>query len=330
MSAALLLIALAATGDAPSPVRVVDSSRELGTSYEVVLVVSPEHVERAHADLAEARALCRSLEARLSEWQQSSDISRVNRDAARAPVPVSHDLVRIIEGSRHVWRVTRGAFDPTWHALAPLWAEAAAEDAWPDSVTVRAARAHVDLSRVALEGESVRFLDPGVSLGIAGVAKGWIIDAVFLYLRGLGHADVLVNIGGDARVAGVAAGGAKNVFTILDPYDPTRAALEMPVGDTAIATSGVTFRARTIEGRRAGHILDPRTGYPPGFDGSVTVLTRDAAMADALATGLFVLGPEAGLALADSLPGVDALFVTRTGIRATFPIEMHAPDGAPR
>jgi thiamine biosynthesis lipoprotein len=293
-----------------------DTGQELGTTYDVT-VVSGRDAETVRRDLAFAREHCRDLARQLSEWREDSEISRVNRDAAAAPVPVSDPLRRILTGALQVTAVTGGAFDVTWKTMEPVWERAAARDALPAGGELEEARRAMGPENVILEAGAVRLGHPATRLGIAGVAKGWIIDAVFLHLRRAGYDDVLVNIGGDLRAAGAAEDGTPHVIEIADPYRPGAVAGRLDVRDTAIATSGNYLRTRRIAGRDVGHILDPRTGWPPDFDGSVTVLAPDAAMADALATALFVLGPDAGLALVRELDGVEAVFATRDGLRSS-------------
>jgi thiamine biosynthesis lipoprotein len=295
----------------------VDTGQELGTTYDVT-VVSRRDEETVRRDLASARELCRDLERRLSEWREDSEISRVNREAAAAPVAVSDPLRKIVAGALQVTSVTGGAFDLTWKTLEPAWERAAARDALPTAGELAQALRAMGPENVILEAGALRLGNPATRLGIAGVAKGWIIDAVFLHLSRAGYDDVLVNIGGDLRAAGAAEDETPHVIEIVDPYRRGAVAGRLDVRDTAIATSGNYLRTRRIAGRDIGHILDPRTGWPPDFDGSVTVLAPDAAMADALATALFVLGPEAGLALARELDGVDAVYATRDGLRSSL------------
>lgn len=299
-------------------IEVSDSGRELGTSYDVVVRTTRNLRSRAEADLAEARDLCRELEAQLSEWRPDSEISEVNRWAAREAVRVSEPLLRLIQGAAQVSQLTGGAFDITWKPLGNLWDAAAASGRLPGEGHIEETLAEVGWRYVSVTDGSVRFQREGVQLGIAGVAKGWIIDAVFLFLRDRGYEHIIVNIGGDLRTCGRGPGDGRRTFLIADPHHPDRSAGLLEVDDTAIATSGNYLRRREIEGQLIGHILDPRTGRPPAFTGSVTVLTRDAAMADALATALFVMGPAEGLALARRLDGVDAVFVTPEGTESTL------------
>jgi thiamine biosynthesis lipoprotein len=298
-------------------VTVRDSGRELGTSYEVAVVVGEGEEEAARRGLASARARCHELEVTLSEWREDSEISRLNQLAWREPIPVSRPVQRLLEGGLHVARVTRGAFDFTWASLGTLWDQAEQRGRAPDAAETREARRHLGTDKVVLEDGKVRLLSPGTRLGVASFAKGWIIDALFRTLRRAGFANVIVNIGGDLRTSGHDGRGEHQVFSVLDPYQPTRAAVAMAVVEGAMATSGNYFRKRWIGATGYGHLFDPATGRPPEFDGSVTVLAADAAMADALSTALFVMGPERGLAFARKVPGLDVLYLTRTGAVAT-------------
>lgn len=256
---------------------VADSGRELGTSYDLVVYVPGAEEGRARAALATARTECRRLEALLSEWRDDSLVSRINRTASTTSVPVPPMLRRLLEASLHVSRVTDSAFDITWPSLA-----GSARD-------------------VVVNDGGIRFGDPQTRIGLGGVAKGLVVDALFAVLRRAGFGDVVVNIGGDLRTSG----GARRL-RIADPFAKGRVAAHLVVRDTAVASSGNYLRPN--------HIVDPRTGSPPAFGGSVTVLTRDAAMADALATALFVMGPQKGLAFAKATAGVEAVFVTRQGV----------------
>ena len=294
---------------------VADEGEELGTRYSVVVSVrrgTPE--ERVRADLARARAVCRSLERRMSEWRIDSEISKINRAAGERTVPLSAEMRLLLEGAQQVARATDGAFDVTFAPWMTMWSEAERAGRQPDAATRDRYAKRVGYAQLRIDANGVRFLAPGMKLGIAGFAKGWIIDRVHASLREAGYERVIVNIGGDLRVSGRAADGKPRRIRIVDPYRPTRTVGALAVEDDALATSGNYIRFRTIGGARIGHVVDPRTGSPPPFDGSVTVRTRDAAMADALATALFVMGPERGLAWARKTDGVDALFVTRAGV----------------
>lgn len=299
-------------GKLTSQPSVEDHGRELGTSYHVEIRRPARSSAHAQADLAAARALLHRLEASLSEWRPGSEISRLNRDGHRQPVLLSAPVQEVLRGALHVAAATDGAFDPTWASLSATWEAARRNGVWPDPAQLAKARAGVNPKHLRLDETSAQLDHPRTQIGVAGVAKGYIIDRVFLFLRERGHREVTVNVGGDLRTS------TETQLKVVDPWQPTQAAGTLGIRAVAVATSGNYLRTSVVAGRIVGHILDPRTGEPPSFDGSVTVLTRDAAMADALATALFVMGPEAGLAFAKATPGVDAVYVTREGWRSTL------------
>ncbi len=304
---------------------IVDRGEELGTTYEVRIVVprlaDGDAAIDADAVVGDARDLVRALESRFSEWIPDSEISFINANAGRRPVPVSSDVRTLLEGSRRVSELTEGAFDVTWKPLDAVWSAARAVGRAASTAEVASVLGAVDYRNVVI-ADGIAFRDPRTEIGVAGVAKGWIIDAVFAELVAHGLTDVIVNIGGDLRTIGGETDGRRTLL-VTDPYAPSRTVAVLTVGESAVATSGNYLRASPAGATPIGHILDPRTGFPPEFDGSVTVLTRDAAMADALATGFFVMGRDATLELARALVGVDVVVVDRTGVHAT----LDADDG---
>ena len=293
-----------------------DSATKLATTYDVVVVTDRDEA-LVREDFADARRELDRLEAILSEWQPDSALSRLNREGARGAVAVPAELLAILRASVNVSRATGGAFDVTWFAFAPLWNAAAKTQVIPTPEQLATAQRSVGPQAMVFEGDRVR-LAPGTQIGLGGVAKGWIVDAVYRLLRERGYTDLLVNIGGDLRAAGGGPDGS-HTLRIMDPFRPDRPVVELEVGDKAVATSGNAYRSVLIGDLRYGHLIDPRSGRPAPFEGSVTVLAANAAMADALATALFVLGPDEGLALAKRTPGLDVVYVSRSEIRSTLP-----------
>jgi thiamine biosynthesis lipoprotein len=288
-----------------------DSGREIGTSYDVVVMAADE--QQARRDLASAREVVHEAERHLSEWNPESDLSKLNRGAAQNAVEAKGDLLRLITASRKVSDATYGAFDITWLPLGAVWQEARRSRVLPTEEKIRSTLEAVGPDKVAVDGSMVRFTHPDTKIGLGAVAKGWIVDAVFLHLRKRGYENLIVNIGGDLRTAGVGPDGAWT-FQIKDPYNPDSVIGTFELQDGSVATSGNYARYVEIDGKRYGHILDPRTGWPAPFDGSVSVLTPDCAMADALSTALFVIGPEEGMKWAGKNPGVRVIYATREGL----------------
>jgi thiamine biosynthesis lipoprotein len=280
------------------------------------VIVMAADVEKARKDLAAARQVVLEAESHLSEWKYDTDISRLNREGGRGPVEVEGDLLKLITASIRVTEATDGAFDVTWLPLKNVWKEAAAESRLPSEATLKTVLEAVGSDNIVVDGSHVSFRNPLTQIGLGAVAKGWIVDAVFLHLKAAGYDNLIVNIGGDLRTAGQGPDGPWT-FQIMDPFEPSRVAGTFELADGSVATSGNYLRYVEIEGKRYGHIFDPRTGYPAEFDGSVSVFTVDCAMADALATALFVMGPEKGMQWVKEHPGVEVIYATRDGLKSS-------------
>lgn len=297
---------------------VVDTGTEIGTSYDVVVMASD--IEKARIDLAAAREVVHEAEKHLSEWDSASDISELNRRAGAQPVKVHGDLRKLISASIEVSRATDGAFDISWLPLGQLWKVAAQRDSLPTQAEIDEVLKGVGYENIVLDGDEVTFRHPATQIGLGAVAKGWIVDAVFLSLTRCGYERLIVNIGGDLRTSGLGPDGPWR-FEVTDPFDTDSVAASFNLEDGSVATTGNYLRYVEIAGEKFGHVLDPRTGWPASFQGSVSVFAPDCAMADALATALFVMGPDEGLEWVKQQAGVEAIFATRDGLRSSLPLD---------
>lgn len=267
------------------------------------------------ADAAQARAAMeaafRTVEreaALLSEYEESSEVSAVNRAAGIAAVEVSPETIAVVARARRFSELTGGAFDITCAACARLWS--VREARIPGEESVAACREHVGYRDLAIDlGRSTIYLRrPGMRIGLGGIAKGYLVDRAFEVLRAMGMTDFVVNGGGDLRLLGHNAGQPWEVV-IAHPRDPGALLGRVRLEKGAVATSGDYFRFFERDGVRYHHILDPKTGMPARRSIAVTVIADNAMDADALATGLFVMGPEKGLELVARLPDVAALII---------------------
>jgi thiamine biosynthesis lipoprotein len=248
------------------------------------------------------------LEAILSNWMPTSEVSRLNREAALAPVRCSPDLFDAVSAALRWARLTGGAFDPT---VEPLTMALGLRDdgrppggGAPGRVLDGAARTerlpigwrHVQLSPAS---RSVRFDAPGVGIDFGGIGKGIALDAAARALRRHGVQNALLDFGGQVLALGRPPGAPAWTIGIADPEDRDRAVAVVGVADVSVATSGNAERAVMTPDGPIGHILDPVEQKPAQFEGSVTVAAPDATSADALSTALFVMGPLKGAAWAD-------------------------------
>ena len=285
----------------------------------VSITIAGVDEDRAHraAELA-FRAIGR-IDKVMSTYRPESDISRLNRSAGADWVPIDPELTHVIEKSRLYSELSQGAFDISYKPLGKLWNfEPGSRPPAPGAV--EALLPLVDYRAVQLDGMGRGRLEkPGMAIGLGGIAKGYAIDQAVAVLQesGIGHA--MVNAGGDIRVLGSKFPGRAWHVGIQDPRSPKALIEELALVDCAVATSGDYERFFFHDGVRYHHILDPRTGFPARGCRSVTVISKTAMAADALATAVFILGPEKGLALIETLPDSEVMIVRHDGeiIRST-------------
>jgi thiamine biosynthesis lipoprotein len=267
-------------------------------------------------------------EALLSTWREDTELARVNRAAAKQRAALSPELAAFVGRVLALAATTQGAFDPTVGALIDAW-DLRGDGRVPSPGALRDALASVGFRRVELDGGvlSVRFHAPGLWLDTGAAGKGYALDLAADVLRGHGLASFLLDFGGQVLAAGAPPGRAAWSVAVADPGHRSEPALILSLRDSSVATSSQWERGRQIGGRWIGHILDPRSGEPVAWRGSATVVAASALEADALATGLFVMGPGDGLAWASTRKGVGLAYLSAAaGPEAGRVLELHANE----
>ena len=244
------------------------------------------------------------VEAQMSTWLPDSELSRFNAAPAGGWVPVSAPLAEVVALALELARRSGGAFDVTVGPLVNLWGFGPERrTAAPTASEIQRAGARVGSALLDLRRSppAMRKRVDGLTLDLSAIAKGHAVDRLAALLVERGCSDYLVDIGGDLRVLGANADGAAWRIGVESP-EARGSGVEqvLALSDGALATSGDYRNVRTIGGRRFGHTIDPRTGRPVDHQlASVTVWAESAALADALATAINVLGPDDGLVFAE-------------------------------
>ena len=263
-------------------------------------------VERAFAEFDR-------LDRLFSVWHSGSDISRLNAAAGRAPVQVAVETVEVLQIALEVGDWTSGKFDVTFGALAGLWKfDHDQDNQIPAMADVRARLPLVDFRAVDLSSatRTVLLRRPGTRVHLGGIGKGYAVDRAAAILRGQGVSDFLIQSGGDLYASG-RRGDRPWRSGIRDPRGPAdRIFAALSLRDETFSTSGDYERFFMKDGRRYHHILDPDEGTPASGCRSVTIVASKAVLADSLSKGVFVLGPQAGMALIEKLPDVEGVIVT--------------------
>lgn len=267
------------------------------------LTVLCDRASQGRAVIRETFREMYALEGVLSRFMADSQLSRLNTEGELVdPHPA---LVEVISRALEISEWTQGAYDVTVKPVFDLYQK---RDSGPEPIEIAAALSQVGYQELVVDQAGIRFTIPGMSLTLDGIAKGYIVDQGVAVLRQRGYGHILVEAGGD-----LLAGGSNG-------QTPWSVGIRSPRGEGILKVLDVTNRAVATSGDyqqaysddfRNHHILDPRVGISPRELSSVTVIADTCQQADALATGMMVLGSKQSLKLAEKLPGVEAVLVSK-------------------
>lgn len=290
------------------------SRRAMACDFQIRLPVSP--AENAIGDALEALDLIEAIEDRLTVYREDSEVIDLNRHAFEEPVEVEPDVFGLLELAGRLHRDTGGALDVTAGPLSDVWGFTKRQGRLPSRDEIAEAMQRVGWADVLLNGEdrTVRFLRPGLSINFNSSGKGFALDEAGRLLLGSGVDDFLIHGGRSTLLArGAAPGGGPWAAGVRHPLRPQQRVAECALHNAALSTSGSRTQCFVHEGRRYGHLIDPRTGWPAEGLHSVTVVAATGAEADSLSTALYVLGADAGERYCVNRPDVQALFVVPKG-----------------
>jgi thiamine biosynthesis lipoprotein len=290
----------AAAGDlqtcGPDPYLLRLSRRAMACTFEIFLNAG-QYPQGAEAAVA-ALDLVDWLEDQLSIFREHSQISQLNRRAADEPVVVEPELLALVEMALQIHRDTEGAYDVTSGLLSNVWGFTRRNGTIPPDEALAEARACVGSQFVEIDRatRSVRFSKPGIEINLGSIGKGYALDRCAELLAAEGIHDFLLH-GGHSSVLARGAAGSLEVeqgwsVGVCNPLRPDRRIGHLRLKDRALATSGSGTQFFEHEGRRYGHILDPRSGWPAEGVLSASVLAPTAAQADALSTAFYVMGAQ--------------------------------------
>ena len=308
-----LLASCGGNAHEPSHSGFVVERAHLSMGSEVRISAWTTDEQRAVRAFDKAFAEFDRLDRLLSVWQAGSDVTRLNMAAGRNPVPVAPETMEVLRTAQEISEWTGGKFDVTFGALSGLWKfDHDQDNQIPVMDEVRRRLPLVDFRALELDPvKHTAFLRrPGARVHLGGIGKGFAVDTAAAILRDQGITDFLIQSGGDLY-AGGRRGDRPWRSGIRDPRGPAdRMFAALSLEDETFSTSGDYERFFMKDGQRYHHILDPDEGAPARGCRSVTIVSRKAILADGLSTGVFVLGPEAGMALIERIPDVEGVIVT--------------------
>lgn len=255
--------------------------------------------------------ICREYEQKLSRTVESSEISRLNQ-ATEFPFTVSEDTAALLGRALYFSELSGGAFDLAVAPLTSIWDFTSAEPVKPSDEAISEAIRHIDYQNVRIDGCDVFFSDPATAVDLGAIAKGYIADRIKDYLVSQGVGSAIINLGGNVLCVGSKPDGSGFRIGLQKPFENRNETISIvEIHGRSVVSSGIYERYFKQDGVLYHHILNPDTGYPYETDLiAVTIISDTSVDGDGLSTTCFALGLEKGLELINSLPDVDAVFIT--------------------
>lgn len=285
----------------------------LASPFEITVVATDSVQANFYTELAISEV--KRIENLISDWIPTTQISLVNQNAGIAPVKVDLEVFELVKRAKNISKLTDGAFDISYASMDKIWKFDGSMKEMPSEENIKKSVEKVGYKNIILnEKDTTIFLkNPGMKLGLGGIGQGYIADKIKVLLQENGCASGLVNISGDINTWGKQPNGENWTVGIVNPLNKNKVFATFPLYDSAVETSGSYEKYVTFNGKRYSHIIDPRTGYPASGIVSVSVFAKQTELADALATGIFVLGIEVGLELVNQLKGIGCIIVDEKG-----------------
>jgi thiamine biosynthesis lipoprotein len=285
--------------------------RAMATTFEVQLLYGTAN---AMAIAGTAFAEIDRLEQQLTVYRDTSEVSRLNRLAAKTAVPVEARLFDLLTLAARITEETEGAYDITAGALIKAWGFYRGPRRVPSEEERADALTRVGMRHVVLDAQAhtVRYLRAGLEINLGSIGKGYALDRVAERLRGSCRLTTALLHGGHSSVYAIGGGPVDErgwAVGLRHPWDLERRLAVVWLRDRALGTSAATFQHLEYNGRKLGHILDPRVGWPAEEMALASVIAPTAAEADALATAFYVLGVEKARDYCARHPGIGAVLL---------------------
>lgn len=285
----------------------------LGSPFEITVIAKDSIEGNYFNNLAISEV--KRIENLISDWIPSSQISKVNQNAGISPVKVDIEVFELVERAVKISKLTSGAFDISYASMDKIWKFDGSMKEMPSKEVIKKSVEKVGYQNIILDpNEQTIFLkNKGMKLGLGGIGQGYIADKIKYILQEKGCQSGLVNVSGDINTWGKQLDGNSWTVGIVNPMNKNKVFATFPLDDSAVETSGSYEKYVSFNGKRYSHIIDPRTGYPATGIISVSVFAKQTEIADALATGIFVLGVEVGIDLVNQLKGIECIIVDDKG-----------------
>ena len=283
----------------------------MGCNFDITVIGKNSTEANTHINTAVAEIT--RIEKLISSWDKNSQTSKINRNAGVAPVKVDPELFQLIQRAIKISKLTKGAFDISYASMDKVWFFDGSMTEMPSEKNIKKSVEKVGYQNIVLdEKNSTVFLKlKGMKIGFGAIGKGYAADKAKALLQKKGVVSGIINASGDLNAWGKQPNGKDWLVAVVNPLNKEKVFSWMPVFNSAVVTSGNYEKYVKFNDVLYTHIIDPRTGYPATGILSVTIFTKSAELADALATSIFVMGVQTGLDFVNQLKGVECLMVDK-------------------
>ncbi|MCF8724028.1 thiamine biosynthesis lipoprotein [Nitrospina gracilis] len=282
----------------------------MGTLVEITIVNADAKVAQTAAN--QAFDEMSRIEKLMSTYIADSEISRINEAAGKEALPVSAEVLEIIQSGIAWGEKTKGIFDISIHPLVETWDFDGGGETVPSPEQLKTATGLVNFRDIRIQGNTVRLAREGMAINLGGIAKGYAVDRAITILKGL-VPNGIINAGGDLYAFGQRGPDRPWVIGLQHPRKPQGVLASFALANQGVATSGDYQRYFMKGEKRYHHILDPATGLPAEGPISVTVMAPTVMDADALSTAVFIMGKEKGIEWIESMDNVEVMVIDETG-----------------
>ena len=285
-------------------------TRLMGNRFEITVCHNDPTYAEACIDAAIGEI--RRIEKLLTTFDESSQTNQVNSMAGISPVKVDEEMLDLVKRSLKISEITQGAFDITYGSIDKrFWNFDQHMTSLPDAETARQLVRLINFRNIVLdEDRKTLFLrEKGMRIGFGGIGKGYAAEKAKQVLKKMGIESGIVNAAGDLSAWGHQPNGETWTIGIADPDASHHPFSSLKITDMAVATSGNYEKYAIINGKKYSHTIDPKKGYPVSGIRSVTIISPNAEIADALATPVMVMGVDTGLHLINQLPGISCIII---------------------
>ncbi|HTH81567.1 MAG TPA: FAD:protein FMN transferase [Mucilaginibacter sp.] len=283
----------------------------MGNRFELSVVSDDE--QRANENIEAGIDEIKRIEKLLTTFSDNSETNLINNHAGIRPVTVSRETFDLIKRSVSISKLTQGAFDITYGSIdKSLWNFDQQMKSLPDAATAKKMVRLINYQNIILNDEelTVFLREPGMRIGFGGIGKGYAAERAKFIMKEKGAASGVVNASGDLTTWGLQPDGKKWTIGIVNPDAADQVFSYLTVSDMAVATSGNYEKFVMIGGKKYSHTINPRTGLPISGIKSVTIITTNAEIADAMATPVTIMGVNAGLDMINQMKNIEAIIIT--------------------